>query len=63
LIWSLVAVYAIHRYPLTENFSKPLLDVQGKIVFDWLLSDNVRNGMLNPEARRKVWEMMEREND
>lgn len=35
----LAAGYATRLYPLTENFPKPLLDVQEKSVLDWLLSD------------------------
>lgn len=35
----LAAGYATRLYPLTENYPKPLLDVQGKTVLDWLLSD------------------------
>ncbi len=35
----LAAGYATRLYPLTENFPKPLLDVQGRAVLDWLLSD------------------------
>lgn len=35
----LAAGYATRLYPLTENFPKPLLSVQGKTVLDWLLSD------------------------
>ncbi len=35
----LCAGYATRLYPLTENFPKPLLPVQGKSVLDWLLSD------------------------
>ena len=35
----LAAGYATRLYPLTENYPKPLLDVQGRTVLDWLLSD------------------------
>jgi len=35
----LAAGYATRLYPLTENFPKPLLDVQGRAFLDWLLSD------------------------
>ncbi len=31
--------YANHLYPLTENFPKPLLDVKGKTILDWLVND------------------------
>ena len=35
----LAAGYATRLYPLTENFPKPLLDVQGKTILDWLIDD------------------------
>lgn len=35
----LAAGYATRLYPLTENFPKPLLEVQGKTILDWLLDD------------------------
>ena len=35
----LAAGYATRLYPLTENFPKPLLDVNGKSILDWLLDD------------------------
>ncbi|MHB1151394.1 MAG: sugar phosphate nucleotidyltransferase [Eubacteriales bacterium] len=35
----LAAGYATRLYPLTENFPKPLLDVKGKTILDWLLDD------------------------
>jgi glucose-1-phosphate thymidylyltransferase len=35
----LAAGYATRLYPLTENFPKPLLDVQGKSILDWLIDD------------------------
>lgn len=35
----LAAGYATRLYPLTENFPKPLLDVNGKTIMDWLLED------------------------
>jgi len=35
----LAAGYATRLYPLTENFPKPLLDVNGKPILDWLLDD------------------------
>ncbi len=35
----LAAGYATRLYPLTENFPKPLLDVGGKPILDWLLDD------------------------
>ncbi len=35
----LAAGYATRLYPLTENFPKPLLEVQEKTILDWLLDD------------------------
>lgn len=35
----LAAGYATRLYPLTENFPKPLLEVQGKTILDWLIND------------------------
>lgn len=35
----LAAGYATRMYPLTENFPKPLLKVQGKTILDWLIED------------------------
>ena len=35
----LAAGYATRLYPLTENFPKPLLEVGGKPILDWLISD------------------------
>lgn len=35
----LAAGYATRLYPLTENFPKPLLKVQGKAILDWLIDD------------------------
>jgi glucose-1-phosphate thymidylyltransferase len=35
----LAAGYATRLYPLTENFPKPLLEVSGKSILDWLLDD------------------------
>lgn len=33
------AGYATRLYPLTENFPKPLLEVKGKPILDWLIED------------------------
>ena len=35
----LAAGYATRLYPLTENFPKPLLEVQNKTILDWLIDD------------------------
>jgi glucose-1-phosphate thymidylyltransferase len=35
----LAAGYATRLYPLTENFPKPLLEVGGKAILDWLIED------------------------
>lgn len=35
----LAAGYATRMYPLTENFPKPLLEVGGKAILDWLVDD------------------------
>lgn len=35
----LAAGYATRLYPLTENFPKPLLEVKGKAILDWLIED------------------------
>jgi len=35
----LAAGYATRLYPLTENFPKPLLEVNGKTIMDWLVDD------------------------
>ena len=35
----LAAGYATRLYPLTKNFPKPLLEVGGKTILDWLIDD------------------------
>lgn len=35
----LAAGYATRLYPLTENFPKPLLEIQGKSILEWLIKD------------------------
>lgn len=35
----LAAGYATRLYPLTKNYPKPLLEVKGKSILDWLLED------------------------
>ncbi|MBQ5788674.1 MAG: nucleotidyltransferase family protein [Thermoguttaceae bacterium] len=42
----LAAGYATRLYPLTENFPKPLLEVGGKTIVDWLLDDLNRGGKI-----------------
>ena len=46
----LAAGYATRLYPLTENFPKPLLDVNGKTILDWLLEDIDSTGMIKEYA-------------
>ena len=41
----LAAGYATRLYPLTENFPKPLLKVQGKTILDWLVDDIDGSGL------------------
>lgn len=43
----LAAGYATRLYPLTENFPKPLLDVGGKTILDWLLDDLDTAGLID----------------
>lgn len=43
----LAAGYATRLYPLTENFPKPLLPVQGKTILDWLIEDMDRSGVID----------------
>ncbi len=43
----LAAGYATRLYPLTENFPKPLLEVQGKTILDWLLEDIDSSGCVD----------------
>ena len=40
----LAAGYATRLYPLTENYPKPLLEVGGKTILDWLLDDINESG-------------------
>ena len=35
----LAAGYATRLYPITKNFPKPLLEVNGKSIIDWLIDD------------------------
>lgn len=43
----LAAGYATRLYPLTENYPKPLLDVGGKTILDWLVDDIDTAGLVN----------------
>lgn len=43
----LAAGYATRLYPLTENFPKPLLEVSGKTILDWLLDDIDATGVIS----------------
>ena len=46
----LAAGYATRLYPLTENFPKPLLEVQGKPILDWLIEDLETTGEVSGYA-------------
>ena len=43
----LAAGYATRMYPLTENFPKPLLEVKGKSILDWLVDDIDSGGLVD----------------
>ena len=43
----LAAGYATRLYPLTENFPKPLLEVKGKTILDWLIEDIEASGKVD----------------
>lgn len=43
----LAAGYATRLYPLTKHFPKPLLEVQGKTILDWLLEDIDKSGVVD----------------
>ena len=43
----LAAGYATRLYPLTENFPKPLLEVKGKTILDWLVDDIDTSGLMD----------------
>ena len=43
----LAAGYATRLYPLTENVPKPLLDVGGKTILDWLVDDIDTAGLVD----------------
>lgn len=40
----LAAGYATRLYPLTENMPKPLLEIKGKTILDWLVDDISQSG-------------------
>ena len=41
----LAAGYATRMYPLTLNYPKPLLEVGGKKIIDWLIEDLEKSGV------------------
>ncbi len=43
----LATEYTTRLYPLTENFPKPLLEVKGKAILDWLVDDIDTCGLVN----------------
>lgn len=43
----LAAGYATRLYPLTENYPKPLLEVGGKPILDWLIGDIHTSGLVD----------------
>lgn len=43
----LAAGYATRLYPLTENFPKPLLEVGGKPILDWLIDDMSKTNFID----------------
>ncbi len=42
----LAAGYATRMYPLTENFPKPLLEIKGKTILDWIVDDLAEGGRI-----------------
>ncbi|MBQ7282218.1 MAG: NTP transferase domain-containing protein, partial [Spirochaetales bacterium] len=42
----LAAGYATRMYPLTLDFPKPLLDVGGKTILDWMVDDRAKGGKI-----------------
>lgn len=43
----LAAGYATRLYPLTKNFPKPLLEIGGKAIVDWLIDDIDKSGAVS----------------
>lgn len=43
----LAAGYATRLYPLTKDFPKPLLEVAGKPILDWLIDDLNQTGLID----------------
>ena len=43
----LAAGYATRMYPLTENFPKPLLEIKGKPILDWVVDDLSSGGRID----------------
>mgnify|MGYP002795738812 CR=1 FL=1 len=43
----LCAGYATRMYPLTENFPKPLLEIKGKALIDYLIEDLEYNNLID----------------
>ena len=43
----LAAGYATRLRPLTDNFPKPLLEVGGKPILDWLVEDIASTGKVD----------------
>ena len=43
----LAAGYATRMYPLTLNFPKPLLEIKGKTILDWMIDDLATGGKID----------------
>ncbi len=43
----LAAGYATRMYPLTLNFPKPLLEIKGKTILDWIVDDLASGGKIS----------------
>ena len=43
----LAAGYATRMYPLTLNFPKPLLEIKGKTILDWMVDDLATGGKIS----------------